>query len=283
MIPADYVMKNHDEVVELQGRRLVFANFIAAALFGHIAALNHTALSGAQYAGMDEIAGFAPAGTRLIIEGSKRADAVIAPKTRFASEQPRHVKVVAPDQIAEAVAFMDHIAQKEDEFGQANLQACMVMNYQAAILHNEQHAAASLALNFAVAEALVNEIFVAYGLVGEHSPKAFATRTHTVKKITEAQLSNWPVIKKIDRMKEGGLIKDYLHQRLNEARNHRNRLMHSAASVTVRQSGDMQTVVRDLWSYLLDRPFELATRWSMRDPAPLLPSIITRVGRGCGP
>jgi hypothetical protein len=263
MVP-DYVMKNHDQVVELQGRRLVFANFIAGALFGRISALSHTALSGAQYAGMDEIVGFAPAGTHLIIEGSKRAHAVIAPKTRLAREQPSRVQIVPPDRIAEAAAFMDHIAEREDEFEQANLRACMVMNYQAAILHNEQHAAASLALNFAVAEALVSEIIVAYGLAGERSPKAFATRPQTGERITEAQLSGWPVVKKIDRLKKGGLIDNYLYQRLDEARGLRNRLMHSAAAVTVRQSGDMQTFVRDLWEYLLDKPFELVTAWSMR-------------------
>lgn len=263
MVP-DNVMKNHDELIELQGRRLVFANFIAAGLFGHIAALGHTPLSGAQYVGMDEILAFAPAGTHLNIESSGHVDGLIAPKMRLARQQPGRVKVVPRDRIAEAVEFIAHIADREDEFEHANLQACMVMNYQAAVLHNEQHAAASLALNFAVAEALVNEIFVAYGLAGARSPKAFATRPQTVQRISEVQLSHWPVKKKIDRLKEGSLIDSYLHQRLDEARELRNRLMHSAASVTVRQAGTMQSVVRDLWTYLLDRPCALTTAWSMR-------------------
>lgn len=37
-VPED-VMGNHDEIVELQSRRTIFANFIAAALFGRLCAL----------------------------------------------------------------------------------------------------------------------------------------------------------------------------------------------------------------------------------------------------
>lgn len=263
-VVPDHVTQSQDEVIELQGRRLVFANFIAAGLFGHLSAIRHTALSGAQYAGMHQIVAFAPSGMGIVIEQSPHTEAVIAPKVRFAREQPRSVQVVPRDQIAEAVTFMSHIAQREDEFEHANLQACMVMNYQGAILHNEQHSAASLALNFAVAEALINEIFVAYGIAGGRTSKAFATRPNTCAAMTDAKLSKLPVIEKIDRLKQGGLIDDYLHQRLQEGRDLRNGLMHSAASVAARQSGTMQTVVRDLWSYLLDQPFELNAGWSMR-------------------
>jgi hypothetical protein len=82
--------------------------------------------------------------------------------------------------------------------------------------------------------------------------------------ITNAQLSRLRAIEKIDRLRDGRLINDHLHERLHEARDLRNELMHSAASVTVTQAGTLQTAIRDLWAYLLDREFKLNAGWSMR-------------------
>jgi len=140
----------------------------------------------------------------------------------------------------------------------------MLMNYQAAILHNEQHAAASIALNFAVTEALVNEIFYSYGLVGTRTAQAFATRPHSVTKVSGNVFRDMTAEQKIDALTAGKLIDAHLDQRLKEARTARNRLMHRAAVVTVRESGIAQTAIRDLWALLLDHEFELATGWSMR-------------------
>lgn len=260
----EYVMQNHDDVVELQGRRITFANFIAGALFGRVAALRHSALSGAQYAGMDEILGFAVSGAQLHIEHSKYAAVVLNPKIRLVREEPARLRIVTDEQRAAALSFLDHIADRQGAFESADLQACMVMNYQAAILHNEQHAAASLALNFSVAEALIDEIFWAYGLLGTASPKQFATRGHTVASVSNTQFAKWKLQNKIELLANGSLITTSLNQRLEVARKLRNGLMHRAAAVTVRQSGEMQTAVRDLWALLLDQPFELAAAWSMR-------------------
>jgi hypothetical protein len=260
----DHVRENHDEATELQRRRLVFANFIAAVVFGRLSGLRHMALSGAQHAGMHKIVVFAPTEDGLRVEHSRIANEVLAPKLRVAREQPSRIRVATPEQLSDIVTFVEHIGHREEEFEEASLQACMVMNYQAAILHNEQHSAASLALNFAVAEALTNELFLAYGIAGGRSPKAFANRAHTVGTMTDAQLSRWRMAEKIKRLADGGLIDWYLRQRLDEARILRNELMHSAAAVTATQSGTMQTVVRDLWGYFVDQPFELVAGWSMR-------------------
>ncbi len=258
------VMDNHDEVVELQGRRVTFANFIAAALFGRLMALRHTALTGAQYVGMGEIVVFAPSGGCLALESTRYSSAAIAPKTRFVTEDPRRVLVIPPDQISAAIAFVAHIAEREDAFEYANLQACVVMNYQAAILHTEQHSAASLALNFAVAEALIHEIFLAYGIVGSRTPRPFATRAHNVPNIPDGQFGRLKLAQRLSMFSDGGLMAPDLYQRLNEARRLRNGLMHSAAAVSASQAGTMQTAVRDLWSYMLGEEFELVSGWSMR-------------------
>lgn len=260
----EHVMQNQDEIVELQSRRMTFANFVAAALFGRICALRHQGLIGAQYAGMDDIIGFGMSGERLAIEKSDHMEALIEPKVRLVRRTPNRAAIIAPEHIREAIDFFDHIAIREEELERTNLQTCMVMNYQAAILHNEQHSAASVALNFAVTEALIHEIFLAYGIVGNHSPRSFATRTHRCDGISGNAFKNMILKDRIMALAKGRLLNDYLAMRIEEARAVRNNLMHTAAAVNVKDSGNLQTVVRDLWSYLLDRPFELNAGWSMR-------------------
>lgn len=263
-ITPEHVMQNHDEIVELQGRRLIFANFIAAAFFGRISALLHSALSGAQYVGMDKIIACTPSGSELVVEHSKHTEELFSPKIRLATQKPSHVKILTPEEINEALAFLSHITERENEFSYADLQTCMVMNYQAAILNKEQHAAGSLALNFSVAEALIDEIYYAYGIVGNRPAKSFAKADHSVPGISKNQFSKWKMERKLLSLREGGLIDFYLHQRLDEARKLRNHLMHRAVTVSVSQSANMQSVVRDLWTHLIDEPFELLTGWSMR-------------------
>lgn len=263
MIP-DHVRQNHDDIVDLQGRRMIFANFIVAALFGRLSAIRHSSLTSAQYAGMDKIIACTPSGSELVVEHSKHTNELLSPKVHLIRQKPNHMKIISPDELAEAIDFVAHVSKREDMFQYADMQACMVMNYQAAILHNEQHAAASLALNFSVAEALIEEIFWAYGIVGDQAPKSFAKVEHTVPQVSKRQFSKWGLGQKILHLSDGNLIDYYLHHRIDEARKIRNHLMHRAVSVSVTQSGNMQTVVRDLWSHLIDEAFELISGWSMR-------------------
>jgi hypothetical protein len=138
------------------------------------------------------------------------------------------------------------------------------MNYQAAILHNQQHATASLAINVAVAECLIKEIFYAYGLVGDRKPHQFATVSHRVEQVSDARFKKMVLAEQLQRLKGGNLISSHLFERINEARLIRNSLMHSGSLVTPRQSGECQTVVRDLWAFLVDPPFELNSGWAYR-------------------
>lgn len=263
-ITPDNVIENHDQILELQGRRLSFANFVAAALFGRLSALRHSALSGAQYAGMDEILGWGRQGDQLVTETGRYTDEILGPKIRLAQEKPNYIKIVEADEISKLKEFVAHLVDRQSAFSHADLQTCMLMNYQGAILHNEQHSAASVALNFAVAEALMNEIFYAYGLVGTWAAKNFASRPHSVAKVSGNAFGKMTAEQKINALVQGKLIDYYLGQRLKEARQVRNHLMHRAAEVTVRESGNAQTAIRDLWSLLLDHEFELVASWSMR-------------------
>src|SRR4051794_16800572 len=91
----------------------------------------------------------------------------------------KHRSYVIPKaEIEEASTFAEQLWRQKNEFEYADLMSCMVMNYQAAILHSQQHAAASLALGVSVMESLVHEVFLSYGLVGSRSAKPYATRSH---------------------------------------------------------------------------------------------------------
>lgn len=262
-VPED-VLESEDAVIELQSQRMAFANFVSAAFFGRMASLRHMSLSGAQFAGMDKILSFARRGAEVQVENTRHTKDVIGPKVKYATNNPKHVRLTKASEIDAGISFLLHVAKRESELEVADLQSCMAANYQAAILHESQLAAASLAVNFSVAEALVDEIFHAYGLAGKGQPKAFATRSHSVKKISSNALGRMNLKSKLLALRDGALIDFYLHQRLDSARQLRNQLMHRAAPVHVRQASQLQTVVRDLWAYLLDEPFELLTGWRYR-------------------
>lgn len=260
----EHVTARKDEVVALQGRRLLFANFVAGALFGRICAIERIALSGAISAGMNDILVFERRGDVLAVEQTSYTDAIIGPKFNAVRSIPSQMRVVPPADLADAVAFTENLAIRAAEFGYANLQVCIAMNYQAAVLHRAQLAPASFAINFSVAEALVNEIFYAYGAVAGEPRRAFASQAHTVALVSAKSLRDMNLATKLERLEAGGLLGHYLSQRLQQGRKLRNNLMHGAFPVAVTQSGELQTMVRDLWTLLLDQPFELNAGYAMR-------------------
>lgn len=125
-------------------------------------------------------------------------------------------------------------------------------------------APASFAINFSVAEALINEVFFTYGAVTAVPRQAFAAHHHTIAPVSRKTLRERNLKTKIEDLEGGGLISSYLGQRLQAARLARNDLMHGAIPVAVTASGDLQTMVRDLWGLLLDAPFELNAGYAMR-------------------
>ena len=60
------------------------------------------------------------------------------------------------------------------------------------------------------------------------------------------QFRNMTIVQRLTSLRDGGLIAPYLEQRLQEARNRRNDLMHGAIPVAVTESRPLQTTVRDL-------------------------------------
>jgi hypothetical protein len=260
----EHVMQNHDDIVDLQGRRLNFANFIAAALFGRLGPLRHSSMQEPRYVGMDRILGFNAHGTRLEIEPTTAQQEIVEPKVKAAENSFNATQIVKPEELAKLMEFLQLLAVRQEEFVKAGLQSCMLMNYQAAILHREQQAGASIVLNCSVAEALIEEIFHAYGLVGESKPKTFATRSHSVTWLSANAFRSLGSGDRIMRLAEGGFFNEYFASLFNEARIIRNDLVHRVEPVAVRQAGKLQAVVRELWTILLGVPFELLSAWGMR-------------------
>lgn len=265
MIP-EIVTENENQIVLLQVRRIEFMNFVSAALFGKISALQHTSLIGANVARLDKIYGFKKIGTslsfaeheapQLTLETSEKLRALAATKNQLA---------FLPEKVVEdASLFVVETFKRAAKFQHADLPSTMAMNYQGAILHNQQVASASFALNFAVAECLVNELFYAYGLLDGEENKAFTSISFKANIILKIQFSKMNMATKVDHLKKCGLLTEYLFGRIDAARIARNHLMHRGTSLTPKQSGECQTIVRDLWMLLLDQSFELISGWTYR-------------------
>ncbi|MDN5941466.1 MAG: hypothetical protein L0H94_06260 [Nitrospira sp.] len=180
------------------------------------------------------------------------------------NNEKQRIDFLEESDIDDAISYVQHVLERRNDFEYADMQSCMVMNYQAAILHNQQHAAASLVLNFSVIESLMREIFMAYGLVANITVKSFATKQHTVSRVSKKTFDDMTAHKVMEALQSGGLLNDYLYQRLDSVRKKRNGLMHKGVMISPRDSGDCQTLVRDLWAFLIDTPFELTAGWSYR-------------------
>jgi hypothetical protein len=263
-IVPEEVMENDNHIHNLQERRMLFINFVSAAFFGRVTAKAHTSLSGALYNGQDRITGFDIAQNTVSIQLTELIGRAIEEKVNTLNNGKHQNHFLKESDIDDAISYVQHVLERQNDFEYADLQSCMVMNYQAAILHNQQHAAASLVLNFSVIESLVREMFMAYGLVANSTVKSFATKQHNVPQISKGAFDKMKAHEAIKALHSGGLLDDYLYQRLVSAREKRNELMHKGAMISSRDSSECQPLVRDLWAFLIDAPFELMAGWSYR-------------------
>lgn len=258
------VMDNDNAIHNLQEKRVLFMNFVSAAFFGRVCAKGHTSLADAIYSGQDKITAFAVIKGNVAVQWIPILDQSVGQKMSDFNAGKLNNYILKNDEIDDGLRYIQHLLLRQNDFEYADLQSCMVMNYQAAILHNQQHAAASFALNFSVMESLAREMFTAYGLVDGSATKPFATKPHNIARISRRTFDRMKSIEVFKTLYDGGLFDRYLHQRLDDARIKRNSLMHKGVSITPKESGDCQTIVRDLWALLVDTPFELNAPWSYR-------------------
>lgn len=259
------VMESRDRLVSLQEKRLKFANFVSAVIFGRLSGLRHTSLTGAVYNGMDSVFGFA------IVDGDfnfpqsdqDRLMRLLYPKI-VAMQSGREASYRVPqEQLVSACAYVGEVVRRADELKKCDLRECLVMNYQAAILHERQHFQASLALNFVAIEVLVDELFFFCGLVNGHSPSQFST-VQPKATFSSNEFQKMGFDKKVENLLLAGVIDDYLARRLNDARKKRKDLMHRAQHVAMGESGNCQTVIRDILHRFIEAPFELNAGASYR-------------------
>lgn len=265
LVPEE-VMKNEDEIKVLQENRMQFVNFIVAALFGRISAKRNTGLGGALYNGQDKITAFHVDYGVIRYQRSEVFEDYIKLKMKQVKSGIQPSCILKGPEIKDAVRYARGLWERQYEFEYADLVSCMVMNYQAAVLHNQQHSAGSLALNFSVLESLIKEIFYFYGLVGNGKVKPYARKKHNVAKVTKRKFNklSGSIGELVKYLNVGGLIDNPLLGRIEDVRKKRNNLMHKGQPVHPDVSGQCQTVVRDLWEYLIDQPFELNAGWSYR-------------------
>ncbi len=260
----DHVMENQDQVMELQRQRVQFANFIAGSLFGNLSAQRGRPLDGAQNATMDNIIGFEMQDGQIFFEKSPQSQAALNGRIAILQNAPQTLDSISGARLTEAIAFLTRLDPRSATFDYADAQLCITLNYQAAILHREQHVPASLALNFAVAEALIHEIFLCYGQVGAPEARDYAKRPHNCPGLPKKVFDRLTLKDRLTYLTEGGLFDANLSERIEATRKSRNNMLHNAAAVTARESGNAQTIVRDLWGFVLDDPFDLSTVFSFR-------------------
>jgi len=258
------VINNENELYQLQENRIAFINFVSAAFFGRISAKKQTALTGALYNGQDKVMRFGIEQGMATIQWIESSTRDIEEKIEAFNLEEHQSYFLQDSDVNDAISYVHHLLQRQNDFEYAELKSCMVMNYQAAILHNQQHAAASLALNFSVIESLVGEIFHSYGLIEGTTIKLFATQIHEISKISITAFNGMSLRNRVEILNEGGLISDYLRDRIDCARKKRNKLMHKGDRVSPKDSGECQTIVRDLWAFCINMPFELNMSWSYR-------------------
>lgn len=263
-IPSE-VTDTSEKLVFLQEKRLKFANFVSAVIFGRLSGLKHSALTGAVYNGMDSVFGFAIVESEFNFPQFDQDNLMrlLYPKISAIRSGGDVNYRVPHEQLVSACTCVSDIMKRSDELHKCDIRECLVMNYQAAILHERHHFQASLALNFVALEALIDEVFFFYGLVNGHSPNSFCS-IQPKATFSSNKFQDMGFDAKVAALLSAGLIDDYLSQRISDAKKKRNDLMHRGQHVALNESGNCQTVVRDILHLFIEAPFELNAGASYR-------------------
>jgi len=259
------VMKNQDNVISLQESRISFSNFISSAFFGKISANRNYSLDGARYANLEEVFSFGKHSDSLaLVERIEDFHDLLATKIKIVQKGDFSSFNLSKNEIQLGVEFVIRLWTIRDSFIHADLKSCANMNYQAAILHRQQHSAASLALNFSVIESLVHETLIAYGIVSGFDKRPYASKPYKPTQISKNKFGDLSLSDRFKLLSDVGIVTRFTFDKFEEIRKIRNDLMHRGHEVNCRQSGISQVVVRDLWHSLIGEPFGLISGWSYR-------------------
>jgi hypothetical protein len=240
------VMSNRDDLIALQAKRIRFAVFVAACVYGTHISINHTSLREPNYPGLadiycwferDQLLCLSPQDYELLQHRLPN----VAESRRF----PESTRTIVRPTLDKGVRLAERLLRQAGSYRIADPQSMIVMAYQAMRLHGLQHAGASIALAATVIEVALQEIV------------ARTVPADNVKKMKLAALTN--------QLTTTGNVDSYLAARIERLRTARNTLMHQNEDGTSRQSGEALTIIRDVLKLCTgEDEFDLNTGWSYK-------------------
>lgn len=255
----DEVMTSDNETFAKMRRRLAFAIFVAACIYGKHGGRSHAALSGMRYPNLEDVAWTNIRQNEIAISQGD------LDRLRIPGKSDVLRKIRIPDSTVQAGSELaDRLLALPLE--DADPVQLLDMAYQAMVLHAAQHASASLALSAVVVETASAETLWASGIVKDttkHLGTAIPSQFLGSKSRSEVRKMNQHST--ATTLRDCGVLGTYLFERMEELRLARNKLMHRGHDATQRQSGQGLTTYRDILQLLFSEPeFELNAAFTRR-------------------
>ncbi|MEP1422428.1 MAG: hypothetical protein ABJK59_11715 [Erythrobacter sp.] len=252
-------MEDQERALEIQGSRMRLATYVTACVFGAHAYSTNSTISNALFPGLHEIFAW--------VEPMPGAFGIPAPDTHTLASRLKHrtarPEFIPTDHIRMGFDLATRLLTARPTYSVADPTSLIVMTYQAMILHNRQHSGASIALSALVAEAALEELVFACGLVDGFPARLSVAGT--VTPMSKRAVGSLKLKGRIEALSQVNALNDYLVLRLEKLRNARNVLMHEGQDATPRQAGEGLTAVRDLLRICTgESEYELNMGWSYR-------------------
>ncbi|MCQ0986874.1 DUF4145 domain-containing protein [Jiella marina] len=258
LVPEE-VMESTKHILRVQGARMRLATFVTACVYGTHAYLRASSIDDALFPGLHETFDWVSRGPGSFGVPAHATNALVS---RIIGRTGRRLFICAADVIA-GFNLASRLISARGSYHVADPISLIVMTYQAMILHNRQHAGASVALQAVVAESALEELLYACGLVNG-VPARFSHQV-PVKPVSPSKARSMKLKARIECLSDAGVLSPYLAQRLHSLRSARNVLMHEGYDATPQQSGEGLTAIRDLLHQCTDeRRFELNMTWSYK-------------------
>jgi hypothetical protein len=262
-IPAE-VTENQANMINLQIARLQMAVFVTACIYGTHAATNHTSLRDPLFPDLTDIYSWSEAseGLQMPIGDYEKMQALLSPRREAIRKGPTSQYAINGQSLVDGMNLADRLLVDAAKYEVADPQSLLVMTYESMILHQRQHAGASLALAAVVAEVAIKDIMHAFGFVEGGNGRIAPVRSTAVSKTKFKGMNSQSMLA---TLKNSSVIDSHLFGHLDALRLRRNGLMHKGQRVTPRESGEALTTVRDILRLCTgERDFELNTGWSYR-------------------
>lgn len=267
-IIPDVVVESREAVMELQVKRLQMAVFVSACIFGRHAKLTNSSMQKPNYPGLDEVFDWRKdddgQAIFMLKHENERLSVYLTEKIDDLRRGQLGRYAIPEKHFIEGVECADRLIASAQKSTVSDYPSLLEMSYQASILHNRQHAGASIALCATITEVLVHELFYLAGLVSGKPKESSFSLPHSCAQISKKHLKEMRSGDRLKHLKSGGLIDSYLFERLDSVRRIRNGLLHRGEDARCEASGNALTAIRDLIKICTDEELELGTHWTYR-------------------